>query len=240
MDAGVKAPAGVKVDGKLTEWGTLPVHSRATNLHYTLANDATKLYLAISCDDQPTISKLLNGGLTFTINRDGKKKEKDAAMIEYPLGGRGGMRGFRGRNGATDTAAMVAGYKQTVAGAKELSVLGVKEVTDTLVSIYNTYGIKVSIGFDAHGTLSYELALPLDLLELNADKATEIAYNIKLNGIQFGRRNRGEGGRQGGDARQGGGDGNGGGFGLSGGFGGQMGDMTTPTDVWGKYTLAKP
>jgi hypothetical protein len=249
ISAGVKAPAGVRADGKLTEWGTLPAYNKSTNLHYTLANDANNLYLAINTTDQTTINKILGGGITLVINKEGKKKDKDAVEIEYPMGGRGGMRGMRmggrgGRQGdnTVDTAALVATRKQAVAGMKELSVIGIKEVTDTLVSIYNTYGIKTGIHIDAHGDFNYELAIPLKLLELDLAKSTELAYNIKVNGITMGGGNR-EGGR-----REGGGRANGGGQGGGGGMitiseptmGGAMMDLMTPTDFWGKYKLAKP
>ena len=244
---GVKAPATVKVDGKLTEWGTtLPAYNKSNALHYILANDANNLYLAINSTDQNTINKILGGGLTLTINKEGKKKEKDATAITYPMVSGGGGRGFRmgggrSRNGETvDTAALVTSRKQTVAGMKEFSVTGVKEITDTLVSIYNTYGIKTAITFDAKGNLSYELAVPLKLLELNAGQPTELAYNIKLNGLERGGGGRREGGnRQGGGNGGGFGGGNGGGISISGGEGGIM-DLMMPTDFWGKYKLAKP
>ncbi len=249
MAAGVKAHAGVKADGKLTEWGTLPAYNKSTGLHYTLANDANNLYLAINATDQTTINKILGGGITLVINKEGKKKDKDAVEIIYPMGGRGGMRGMRmggrgGRQGETavDTAALVTSRKQAVTGMKELSVLGIKDVTDTLVSIYNTYGIKTGIYIDPHGDFNYELAIPLKLLDLDPAKNTELAYNIKVNGISFGGGNR-EGGRgQGGGRANGGGQG--GGFGgnimISEPMGGPMMDLMTTTDFWGKYKLAKP
>ena len=247
ITGGVKAPAGVKIDGKHTEWGTLPVYNKSTTLRYTLANDASNLYLAITTTDQNNINKLLGGGLTLTINKEGKKKEKDAAVITYPVITAGGSRarmGGRSRQGeAVDTAALVASRKQAVAGMKELSVTGIREITDTLVSIYNTYGIKTAISFNAQGSLFYELAVPLKLLELNAGTATELAYNLKLNGIQMNFGNREGGGNRPGGAGGGGfGGGNGGGgFGTGGGAGGgAMMDLMTPTDFWGKYKLAKP
>ncbi|MFD1256025.1 hypothetical protein ACFQ3S_04395 [Mucilaginibacter terrae] len=241
--AGVKAPAGIKIDGKHTEWKELPAYNKGTTLRYTLANDANNLYLAITTTDQTNINKLLGGGLTFTINKEGKKKEKDAAVITYPVvtsgGGRARMGGRGRQEGGVDTAALVESRKQAVAGMKELSITGIKEITDTLISIYNTFGVKTAISFDAHGSLFYELAVPLKLLQLNAGSATELAYNLKLNGIQMNFGNReGGGNRQGG----GGGGGNGGGGnGGGGGFGGgAMMELMTPTDFWGKYKLAKP
>jgi hypothetical protein len=250
ISAGLKAPANVKIDGKHNEWGTLPAYNKNTTLRYTLANDAENLFLAITCTDQANINKLLAGGLTFTINTEGKKKEKDAAVIVYPMPGRGGARGFRmgGNRGgqgaaAPDTAAIVAAHKQSVAAAKELSITGIKDITDTLVSIYNTYGIKTGITFNTKGSMFYELSIPLKLLQLNINKATELAYNLKLNGIQFGGGNREQVRIGGGDRQGGGGGGFGGGNGGGGNFGGGGGammEMMTPTDFWGKYKLAKP
>jgi hypothetical protein len=245
ISAGVKAPAGVRADGKLTEWGTLPAYNKSTSLHYTLANDANNLYLAINASDQTTINKILGGGITLVINKEGKKKEKDGVEIMYPMGGHGGgMRGMRmggrgGRQGdnTVDTAALVATRKQSVAGMKELSVIGVKDITDTLVSIYNTYGIKTGINIDAHGDFNYELAVPLKLLDLDPAKNTELAYNIKVNGITMG-------GNRDGGRREGGGRANGGGGGMimisEPTMSGPMMDLMTSTDFWGKYKLAKP
>jgi len=250
ISAGVKAPVGVKADGKLIEWGTLPAYSKSTSLHYTLANDANNLYLAINAADQTTINKILGGGITLIINKEGKKKDKDAVEIIYPMGGRGGMRGMRigggrgGRQGdnTVDTAALVATRKQAVTGMKELSVIGIKDINDTLVSIYNTYGIKTGINIDGHGNFNYELAVPLKLLELDAAKATELAYNIKVNGISMGGGNR-EGRGEGGVRVNGGGQGGGFGGGITISaptMGGPMMDLMTSTDFWGKYKLVKP
>ncbi|MVN91653.1 hypothetical protein [Mucilaginibacter aquatilis] len=244
ISSGVKAPLTVKVDGKITEWGNLPAYNKATTVRYTLANDANNLYLVLNCTDNQNINKLLAGGLTFTINKDGKKKEKDAVQIQYPLQGKngGGFRGMRfggrGTNINVDTAALVNSRKQMVAAAKEISVIGIKQITDTLISIYNTDGIKTGINFDSKGNLFYELAVPLKLLELSAGNATELAYNLKLNGMQFGgNRERGEG-RPGGN----GGGNFGGNISISGGgaFGDTMLELMSPTDFWGKYKLAKP
>jgi hypothetical protein len=240
ISGGIKAPATVKIDGKNLEWGVLPAFNKNTLLQYILVNDANNLYLAITATDQTAINKLMGGGLTFTINKEGKKKEKDAAVIVYPMV-TGGARGFRGMRGgrqgeAVDTTALVAGRKQAANAFKELSITGVKEITDTLISIYNPYGIKTAINFDTKGNLFYELAVPLKLLDLDANKASELAYNLKLNGIQFG----GGGNREGGNRQGGGGGGGQGGGGFGGGGGGAFAEMMTPTDFWGKYKLAKP
>jgi hypothetical protein len=84
--------------------------------------------------------------------------------------------------------------------------------------------------------------VPLKLLELDAAKATELAYNIKVNGISMGGGNR-EGRGEGGGRANGGGQGGGFGGGITISaptMSGPMMGLMTSTDFWGKYKLVKP
>ncbi len=282
--ASIWAPSPVKVDGKLSEWNnSFQAYNKATKLYYTLANDDKNIYLAIKSTDAPNNSKIIAGGITFTLNTDDKKKEKDAFSLTYPVrparspGGPGGpnaagvtrvvvggggdnvridVRGFGGGNGAftVDSAMIKAAHERTIAAAKEIKVFGFKDIADSLISIYNEYGIKAAIGYDDKGNFTYELAVPLKALSLSVDNAKEFAYNVKVNGLQIMMRMNPDGGGPGGGGRDGGGGGGGfagggGGGGFPGGgnvtFGGPGGgnnsfqDMISPSDFWGKYTLAK-
>jgi hypothetical protein len=130
-----------------------------------------------------------------------------------------------------------------LAGAKEIKVFGFKDIPDSLISIYNEYSIKTIASISDEGIFMYELSIPLELLEMSADKPKEFSYNIKLNGLQIN-----FGGFSGGPRP--GGAGGGGGDGPvvvrveGSGAGGQVGsfnfqDLITPTDFWGKYVLTK-
>lgn len=182
-------------------------------------------------------------------------------------GGRGGGGGGRGGGGATprviDTAALIASRKEALAAVKEIKAIGFKDIPDSIVSIYNTFGIKAAATVDEKGAFVYELSVPLDLITLSTAAPKEFAYDIKVNGMQqqAGGRQLGGGGPQGGGGGGGRGGGGGGGFGGGGGgrgggggggfgggggggFGGgggnpAMNDMISPTDFWGKYTLSK-
>ena len=92
-----------------------------------------------------------------------------------------------------------------------------------MVSIYNSYDLKAAARFDRKGCYSYELAIPLKLLGLSPADPKEFAYNIRLNGAEQGNYNRGYGRRRGNFGR------------------GNMDmlDFMSPTDFWGKYTLAQ-
>jgi uncharacterized membrane protein YgcG len=260
----VWAPANVKIDGNITEWeDSFQAYNKTTKLFYTLSNNEKYLFLALTCTDAGNNTKIAAGGITLTINTAGKKKDKDAFILGYPVITRAGGRGVRGnrrpQTDGVDTAAVAAARKQFITSSKEIKVFGFKDIADTLISIYNEYGIKTGIGYDALGNYSYELAIPLKLLGISADNAKEIAYNIKVNGLLVntgaGVRNNNGGDNSGGFGGGGFGGGNGGGgrggsggSGRGGDGGGRINfvtsnidfqDLTNPTDFWGKYTLAK-
>jgi len=258
------APNNLRIDGKANEWGdSFAADNKRTSLLYSLANDDKCLYLVIKAVGTANINKIMAGGITFNVNTEGKKKEKEALGITYPLvkraprgqGGRQGMGqggggqargGFGGGAGQgrtplsaaqRDSASLVQ-HKTQLASVKEIKISGFKSIPDSLVSIYNEYGLKAVASFDNTGAMIYELAVPLNLLELSIDKPKEFAYQLKVNGLVIN-------GFGGGGERVGFGGGGGGGFGGRGGggnFGGgnnSMQDIMSPTDFWGKYTLIK-
>lgn len=246
------APANIRIDGKASEWNdTYSAENKRTDIFYNIANDDKNLYLIIKSTEA---TKIMAGGITFTINTQGKKRDKDAMSVTYPLinranraGGRGqgGQRqgGFQNRTQQTqqqrDSAALVL-HKSQLATVKEIKIAGFKAITDSLVSIYNEYGLKAVASFDQKGAYVYELAIPLSLLELNAGDGKELMYQIKLNGLS----NMSFGANAGGGGGFGGGRGGFGGARPSGGFGGGNAggsnqDLMSATDFWGKYTLYK-
>ena len=261
QEGSVWAPI-VKVDGKLNEWGNnLKANNKSTNLTYTIANDAKNLYLAIQSKDITNNNKIMIGGITLSINSAGKKSDKEGYKLTYPIRQR---RSGGGQGGAPSTVRMQGGNinvgqiqnmtqaqrdsmqravaKSQLANAKEIKVFGFKDVTDSLISIYNEYGIKALATISETGVFMYEISIPLELLDMSAAKPKEFTYNVKINGLQlnFG----GNFGGAGGPTAAGGGgnvvmtrvEGGGGG----GGFGNiNFQDLITPTDFWGKYILSK-
>jgi len=244
----------VKVDGKPTEWNApLKASNKSTSITYSLANDSKNLYLIIQSKDLANNNKIMLGGISFTINSNGKKKVKDGFATTYPIitrarrqntpGGGGNRTPGQGGGGFGQNqqrtpeqrdSIQKAQTKAQLAAAKDIKVFGFKAITDSLISVYNEFGIKASANIDDAGIFTYELSIPLELLEMSADKPKEFAYNIQVNGRQF---NFGGGGdRPGGGGRPtGGGDRQGGGFG---GGNPEMLALMSPTDMWGKYTLA--
>lgn len=270
----IPAPDKVKIDGKIDEWGDLQAYNKTTKIFYTLANDNKNLYLVVKSTDVQNSAKIMGGGISLTINTSDKKKEENAYSVRFPIVERSKMRGIRRPRGSSantvmDSASLAevaAARKQAIDAIKEISVLGFKDITDTIISIYNEYGIKAAAAYDAAGDLQFEVSIPLSLLNLSTDKPKEFAYNLKVNAINMGNgrgggdRNGGNGGARngggnggggngggfggggngGGGGRNGGGGGGGGNFGGGGGAGNEaMNEMLSDTDFWGKYTLIK-
>lgn len=283
QEASLWAPAGVKADGKLTEWNdSFQALNKATKLYYTIANDEKNLYLVFKSTDMTTNNKVAAGGITIAVNTDGKKKTENAYSMTYPVvvrnfgrgqrpggaGGAGGitvvnggnMRGMMGGSQAEMDSAMLAMRKQTLAQAKEIKVAGFKDIPDSLISLYNEHGVKAMANYDASGNFLYEVAIPLKLMGLTTASTNEIAYNVRVNGLQIPGFNAADMSIGGGMGGMGGGMGGGGAEGagaprvatmrMNGGFAGGNGssprrggfdiqEMMSPSDFWGKYTLAK-
>jgi hypothetical protein len=192
QEVGVLPPANIKIDGKLNEWNdTFQAYNKSTMLYYTLANDDKNLYLAIKCSSQVASSKIIAGGISFIVNSAGKKSDKDAGIVIFPVANiSGGLDlarsikpvGATGGPTAIDTIETNILHKEAISAAKEVKLQGIKEITDSVVSVYNDYGIKAALNYDAKWNLVYELAIPIKYL--NIKEGVPFAYSIKLNGIQ--------------------------------------------------------
>jgi len=182
--AALRAPAGVKIDGNAAEWGTLKAFNNATEIFYTMANDNNNLYLVIQAKENLVVRKILAGGITLTINPTAKDKIK----VTYPVFDQndGAYINLRfapeilAKTGRSDSL-MALNNKKLDVKAKEIRTRGIKGV-DTLISVYNTDGIKASGQFDDKLTYTYELAIPLKHLGLEVDGNAKFEYNITLNG----------------------------------------------------------
>src|ERR1700748_1734396 len=100
--AAIPAPAKVKVDGKIDEWGgNFQAYNKTTKLFYTLANDEKNLYLVVKSTDLQNSTKIMGGGVTLTINTANKKKEENAYSVRFPIVERSLMRSIRRPRGAS-------------------------------------------------------------------------------------------------------------------------------------------
>ncbi len=192
QEANLRAPAVIKVDGKPTEWNNqFQAYNKTTDISYTISNDNDKLYLAVQAVDLDIIMKIIEGGITLTVNGIGKMKDQEGVAITYPILDKlsfpetGPPIDIDKPESWTADSFMVRLNSEFIARAKELRVKGVKEIPNHILSIYNPEGIKVAAGFDNKTVLTYEVALPLKYLGLSVNEPKPFTYNIKLNGMGY-------------------------------------------------------
>jgi hypothetical protein len=183
---GVFAPTDVKIDGDAKEWNNkFQAYNKTTHIFYTLANDNNNLYFIVQATDVHDVQKAITGGITLTIKGINKDNSDSPVSITYP------------RMYSKDTQPVVtqlkddqtnmnedlpAINKQLTDNAKFVQITGIKEITDTLTSIYNEQGIKTAGLIDLKKAYTYELAIPLKYLQPFIGKQATFAYDIKLNG----------------------------------------------------------
>jgi uncharacterized protein YpmB len=204
QESALRAPVNIKIDGRINEWkDTLQAYNKATQVYYTISNDDENLYLAVKADQPRIITKIIDVGLTFIINKAGKKSSnaKDNIQVTYPMldftpgqrvlwyagskvrsqtvvpQGVMDMDTTRYSNEHTDSLITIA---NSLMGnhAKNIEVMGISEIKDTLLSVYNEERIRTVGRFDKNGVYSYELAIPLKYLKLNAGE--KFSYSIHL------------------------------------------------------------
>lgn len=178
-------PQSINVDGKLLEWNGLSnAYNKATRIKYTIANDTKRLYLAISSEDNTTTAKILSGGIRLSLeNAETSNKNMVEQVIFFPL--------TNSTYSYVETGWPVKTFKlladsvsilQAMTQFKDIKVLGFQSITDSIISIYNEYGIKTKLGY-ASDVLVYEISIPLYLLNIEAKNLNILKYKVRLNGV---------------------------------------------------------
>jgi len=191
QEVNLRAPAGIKIDGKTTEWGDgFRAYNSATDVYYTIANDDKNLYLAIRATDALVIRKIIAGGITFSVGAGNVAKQTVA--VTYPLFDRKAPPNINLRNKAaiianavTADSFMTASNREFIRNAKQIKLSGIKTFGDTLLSIYNEEGITAAGLFNNRADYTYELALPLKYLNTAVTKGAILNYKISLNGSAY-------------------------------------------------------
>ncbi|WP_448702459.1 hypothetical protein ACFGVR_08915 [Mucilaginibacter sp. AW1-3] len=199
----VRAPADIKIDGKVTEWDNqFKAYNHATDIFYTLSNDDENLYLTVQATDGAIIRKINSGGVCLTIQPSGKKNDKDGMRVVYPViiaTTQGKMAGrvimvSSVRRSATPNneqpsekeadSVMAARNKQFSQRAKWIGALGFKDL-DSLISVYNEDGLKAAGRYDNKGVFTCEIAISLKRIGFSVDKPIKFSYHILLNGVSM-------------------------------------------------------
>jgi uncharacterized membrane protein YgcG len=243
----------IVIDGDIREWGdSLTYYSPEERLNYMIANSKDTLYLAVKIYDNTEIARVLNAGLTFSIDPRGKKKE--TFSITYPLNTGGGQSLYGHK---IDEAEGVTQedrdelMKEKITTLRGIKVVGFnKDIEDDMITTSNTYGIQSSLNYDEVGNLVYEEAIPLKFFHTDLSSKNDWAFNIKINAIprptpgsESGENGGGHHGGGGGGMGGGGMGGRGGGGHRGGGGGGNNPSIPSETsksvDFWGKFHLAQ-
>ncbi len=247
-------PANINIDGDLKDWGdSLRYYNEEKKLNYALANDKDYLYAAIRVSDRLDKMKVLNAGITLSIDPKGKKK--DSFMLTFPLAAPDEKPEFarpKDDNGEITQVDRDELMRERITKLRYIKVVGFKDIEGDMITTSNTYGIKTAINYDANGDLVYEAAIPLSFFHAGNDAfKSEWAFNFKINGFQrpagpggaeqeggsFGGGGRGgRGGMGGGRGGRGGRGGMGGGAGR--GVAGGAGEIAKSVDFWEKYYLS--
>jgi len=183
--------------------GYLNAYNSTIRIYYTIANDDNNLYIVMRGLGTRVVVKSLSDGFTITIShstdKKGRAKAVDNIAVSFPQPVddktintvlapiRGGFDFYN------EPEIYPAGYPyikqldsiQTITNAvltpfiKEIKVSGIKEIQDTLLSVYNETGIKAMMQFIWRQPV-YELAIPLKYLKLDINSPVKFSYNIKL------------------------------------------------------------
>lgn len=191
QEGSVRAPLSVKIDGKPTEWQTpLQAYNHATDIYYTLANDDENLYLIVQATQPDIISRIMGGGITLGIQQSGKKDDKDAISITYPITEQTPYFNLRKKkNVVEDTSAHAADSLMMHNNAlldkycKWIKTNGIAGL-EPMIPVYNTDGIKAANLFNNKKIYTYELSVNLKLIHIPVKSGATFSYHIRINGAK--------------------------------------------------------
>jgi YD repeat-containing protein len=245
-------PAHITIDGDIKEWGdSLTFYSPEERLNYMISNNKDTIYLAVKIFEKSEIARVLNAGLTFSIDPKGKKKQ--TFSVTFPLNMQSGAPMLFKHPGADEDAVTQEDrdelMRDRITSLRGIKVVGFKDIEDEMITTSNTYGFQTAINYDDAGNLICEAAIPLKFFHADDAVKNQWAFNIKINGIQRPAPSADANGDSGGGGRHGGGGGGGMGGGRHGGGGGGKrggggansdtgGEMSKTVDFWGKFSLA--
>ncbi len=196
QETGLRAPTNIRVDGKATEWNNrLQAYNKAIQAYYTLSNDDNKLYLTVRAVKPEIINKIINGGVSLTIQKKIKKTINGGMSVTYPVFNTGNRPNINVNSMALiDQSSKDAGRlidslmslnNSKLSGkAKFIRVSGIGDL-DTLVSVYNIDGIRAASAFNKKMAYTLELSIDLKLLGLSVNDPVMFNYNIRFNQIDI-------------------------------------------------------
>jgi len=228
-----KAPAGVTIDGQLSEWDASSlVYNDDSKLKYAITSDDSYLYIIANLDQKAIRQKVLGAGITISINTEGTKKKRYS--FTYPVPVSDESLNYVAKQHARQTNAKTDGFKG---------------VDDNIV-LPEDHGFKGAFAFKDDGGMGYEIAIPLKALTFKPG-VNSLNINIAVNALDKPTgggdtqvTSSGGGGSRGGGSRGGGGGSRGGSKGSPDASTATTAqkddtpaDLYSATDFWLSYTL---
>lgn len=223
----------------MTEWGDSLLYDNSTKCIYSIANDASTLYIGIKATDRLQQMKIIQGGMEIWI--DDKAKKNKTAGIKFPVGG-GNLEMPSRRSNEPDPKEL---RQQAKLRMLRMELTGFKDGLNGDQSIYSSAYIKPVMEWDDKENLTYELAVPFNALgEDIAANLSNISIGIFIKGLKM---PEGVGGSMPAGGPPGGMPAGGPPGGMRPGGGGgrtmpdqnQLENMFKDNAVWTKYTISK-
>lgn len=197
---GVRAPLGIKIDGKTTEWNNgFKANNPKNRIFYTMSNDDQYVYLTIRAVDRFASEKALYGINLMIKSREviNEKLNKKLSINFPPIIDEEKNREIRFivtraqrlNKDASDSESKKLDSLKNMANNfindsyNEILISGIEAIKEPSISIYNTEGIKIAARFNDQMLYVYELAIPLKHIQPLLDRTSSFAYDIKMDGI---------------------------------------------------------
>lgn len=192
LQGGGMVVSNIIIDGRSKDWTKgFSAYNRNTDIYYSIGNSDKFLYLIIRATDPLIIKKIVNGGITLSVNPIKKEINNTTASLSFPIYPTGDFPSidFNEVGQVPVDSVKKTQYVDSLNGirnqlftthSKEMEVYGLKGITDTLLSVYNEYGIKAAASFEGNSIYNCEIRIPLENLRLTASPGQKFFYNIKL------------------------------------------------------------
>jgi hypothetical protein len=180
----------ILVDGQSSDWpAPFKAYNKSTDVYYSIGNNKKFLYIIIRATDPLIIKKILNGGITLTINPGKKEFDEDMLSLSFPF--------FR----TSEEPSFDYTYEPEIPAdssakrhfmdslnnklnqqfkSKEIEVKGLHGIKDSVISIYNESGIQAGAAFNGNHSYTVEFGVLLDHFLKTGAAIETINYNIKL------------------------------------------------------------
>ncbi|MBV7529557.1 hypothetical protein [Chitinophaga sp. sic0106] len=149
------------IDGNVEDWGaSLAAYNTTNKMWYSIANDSEYVYFAFRKTDN--LSKIYSpASIQLYFSTNGERKTELLPLLHFPI--------------------TTEGIKRKLPqNWDEIAVRNIPAIKDSLISIYNQYGIKAAWKIqEAEKVFTCELRIPRKLLSLNG---ASFDYDICLMG----------------------------------------------------------